>query len=92
MLELLKKSETYQEILAEGEAKGEAKGLARSILAVLRARFGDLPENFSIHLQGFAPPQLDELVVKAMTIENLAAFEAVIQTQKEQPENGRRDS
>ena len=88
MLELLKKSESYQEILSEGEVKGESKGLIRSILALLRMRFGDLPEDFSMRLQGLMPSQLDGLVVNATSIENLSAFEALIQFLKAQRENG----
>jgi len=92
MLELLEKSETYQEILTKGWEKGreegESKSFIRSILVILRARFGDASEELSKQLQGLAASQLDDLVAKAMTIESLAVFEALIHNLKAQPENG----
>jgi predicted transposase YdaD len=87
MLELLKKSESYQEILAEGREEGGAKSFIRSILVVLQARFGDVPDELSKQLQGLAAAQLDGLVAKAVTIESLAAFKALLHDLKAQPEN-----
>lgn len=86
MLELLKKSEAYKEILseglaegrAEGRAEGQAEGVIRSILAILRTRFGAVPKSFSLSLQKLDLKQLNHLVVKAMTTKNLAAFEPLL--------------
>lgn len=88
MLEFLKKSEAYQEIRTEGLQEGETQGVIRSILAILGARFGQLPQDFSDRLHGLDVSRLSDLVVKAMSIESLAAFEALIQNLKEKPENG----
>jgi len=92
MLEFLKKSEAYQEIrtegLEEGLKEGETQGVIRSILAILGARFGQLPQDFSDRLHGLDVSRLSDLVVKAMSIESLAAFDALIQNLKEEPENG----
>lgn len=96
MLEFLKKSEAYQEIRTEGLEEGrveglkegETQGVVRSILAILGARFGQLPQNFSDKLHGLDVSRLSDLVVKAMSIESLAAFDTLIQNSKEKPESG----
>lgn len=54
---------------------------------VLRVRFGEASEALSKQLQGLTASQLDELVAKAMTIESLVVFEALIHNLKAQPEN-----
>jgi len=100
MLEFLKKSEAYQEIRTEGRTEGleegrveglregETQGVIRSILAILGARFGQLPQNFFDRLHELDVSRLSDLVVKAMSIESLAAFEALIQNLKEKTGSG----
>jgi predicted transposase YdaD len=82
MLELLKKSKSYQEIRSEGHQEGEVEGVIRSILAILRARFGTVPKNFSLSLQKLELKQLNNLVIKAMSARSLAAFEALLYKSK----------
>jgi len=92
MLDFLKKSEAYQEILTEGReegrTEGEAQGVIRSILAILGARFGQLPQDFSESLKPLQILALSDLVVKAMSIENLSAFAALVNTLRETQANG----
>lgn len=96
MLEFLKKSEAYQDILSEGReegrtegrTEGEAQGVIRSILAILGARFGQLPQDFSESLKPLQISTLSDLVVKAMSIENLTAFAALVNTLRETKANG----
>lgn len=88
MLELLEKSETYQEILTKGREEGGAKSFIRSILVFLQSRFGDASAELSEQLQGLATSQLDELVAKTATIESLTAFKALIHNLKAQSKNG----
>jgi len=100
MLEFLKKSGAYQDILTEGREEGRevgreegreegrTEGFIRSILAILGARFGQLPQNFSEPLKELNIPALSDLVVKAMSIENLTAFAALVHTLREKKTNG----
>jgi len=92
MLEFLKKSGAYQDILTEGReegrTEGEAQGVIRSILAILGARFGQLPQDFSESLKALNISALSDLVVKAMSIENLTAFVALVNTLRETKTNG----
>ncbi|MCI0697720.1 hypothetical protein L0337_37700 [candidate division KSB1 bacterium] len=97
MLELLKKSETYQEILAEGEAKGEAKGETKglrkgwisSIISILHARFGDIEADALVtQLQSLDDDMLNKLVVEAISVESLEAFQKLLAAPRSQAGNG----
>ncbi len=96
MLEFLKKSGAYQDILTEGRQEGrqegrnegEIHGVVRSILAILGARFGQVPQDFSEQLKPLNITALNELVVKALTIENLTTFAELVRTLREKKANG----
>jgi len=100
MLELLKKSETYQDIFAEGRAEGHTlghaeghaegrrDGLIYSLRSCLRARFGVVEfEDFLTQLQTFDEARLSELVDQAMTVESLEAFKKLLDELQAQSKN-----
>jgi len=96
MLELLKKSESYQEILAEGEEKGRVKGrrdgLIYSIRTVLHARFGEIEiDDFLTQLQPLEDTKLSRLVDEAVTVASLEAFKKLLMALQEQYENGNKE-
>jgi predicted transposase YdaD len=97
MFELLKKSETYQDILAEGRNEGKAEGKAEgrregwigSIFSVLRARFGDNELGDIVNqLQDLDDAALNKLVVEAISVESLEAFKKLVAEFQGQAGNG----
>jgi len=93
MLELLKKSETYQDIFSEGRAEGHAEGrregLIYSLRSCLRARFGVIMfEDFLTQLQSFDDAKLSGLVDQAMTVESLEVFKKLLNELQAESKNG----
>jgi predicted transposase YdaD len=97
MLELLKKSETYQEILAvgkvegkiEGKIEGRREGWMGSILSILHARFGDFAGNaLMAQLQSLDDDMLNKLVVEAISVDSLEAFQKLLAAPQRQAGNG----
>jgi len=87
MLELLEKSETYQEI----RDQGPREGLIYSIRAFLRARFGGIEiDDFLTQLQSLEDTKLSQLVDEAVTVASLDAFKKLLIALQEQSENGNR--
>jgi len=89
MLELLKKSESYQGILAEGEEKGRRDALIYSIRTVLRARFGEIEiDDFWTQLQSLEDTKLSRLVDEAVMAASLETFKKLLVAPQNQSENG----
>ena len=68
-----------QQGLQQGLQKGVTDGLIRSILAVLRARFGEFKEKkLAQRLHNFDESRLSELVALAVITKNLSTFEKLV--------------
>ena len=91
MSEFLEQSETYQEILSKGRQEGWREGLKEgrqegqreawigSILALMRARFGNIDENEIVSgLQSLDDARLNNFVVEAISVESLKAFKEML--------------
>ncbi|MGL4595119.1 MAG: hypothetical protein ACRCUY_10355, partial [Thermoguttaceae bacterium] len=64
---------------AEGEARGKAEGEILSILTVLKARFGQLPQRVIKNVYKIScHNRLTELTVAAATCQSLKEFEDAI--------------
>jgi len=91
--EFIQKSETYQEILAEGRtlglAEGRREGIIEVIIAVLRLRFGEFDSgNLTAQLQVLENASLDKLVAEAAVyVESFEAFQKLLETPRTQPAN-----
>ena len=59
---------------AEGWQEGQADHAARSILAVLKARFGQVPPDVEPWVRQLTTEQLNSLLQKAATTPSLDAF------------------
>lgn len=69
---VLEKSPIYQQIIE----KGENKALVRSIMRVLKRRFGDVPGTIQIQLEQTSVETLETLLDEVFELLDLAAFEA----------------
>jgi hypothetical protein len=64
--------EVIEEIMEEGMEKGREEGLRKSILDVLFARFGKVPERLSEKLEAVhGEERLHELIRKAAVVKSL---------------------
>ena len=79
---VLRESPWYQEILEEGLERGQQQGLQqglqqgaqRQLLRVLEHRFGPVPPEVQLRLQGLDVSQLEALIDVALDVESLEEF------------------
>lgn len=63
---VLRESPWYQEILTEGEERGLQQGVRRQLIRVLRRRFGEIPREVELRLEGESVEQLESLMDSAL--------------------------
>jgi predicted transposase YdaD len=81
---VLRESPWYQEILTEGEERGLQQGLQQGarqqLMRVLRRRFGEIPQELEVRLEGKNVEQLETLMDSAIAVSSLDEFVIIFST------------
>jgi predicted transposase YdaD len=79
---VLRESPWYQEILAEGEKRGLQQGLQQGarqhLIRILQRRFGEIPREVELKLEGESVEKLESLMDSAIAVSSLDEFVVIL--------------
>jgi predicted transposase YdaD len=73
--EIMEESVIYQDILRKGEIKGEIKGERKTVLRILRHRFGPIAPEIEAQIRSLNQDSLDELTIAQIDFQQLSDLE-----------------
>lgn len=77
---VLRESPWYQEIEQRGIQQGVQQGARQQLIRVLRRRFGEIPHEVEVRLEGESVEELENLMDSAIAVSSLEEFMIILST------------